>query len=188
MRETKESALDRVFRLIARAGLHDHVRIEIHNAKVLPKRSKVRANMKKLRKHAQQLQKTLERVTTGLGLMALPIARIDDLAPARAAIEKLVELADLTLKPAKAGREKEPGMTTCALIVIEAWHAVTGEFPGRPNRGAHDACEQIWRACGGDAGNRSRWERHMKEAREARSPMLDFIRAQFDGAKADVSG
>ena len=160
--------------------LADAVRTEIKNATFGAKRAVVRKNVERLKAETRRFEITLNRVSKHL--LDLP-SSVDwkSLSVARKAGRGIERFCEEALKLSKKGaRPKEPGLVTCASIVIETWAiAHKGTPPGHNNEKAQQACEDYWRACGGlREGDAGRWSRHMIAARASRlrSQLRDAIR------------
>jgi hypothetical protein len=151
---------------LALEELADDVRRQISLAGFVPLRSDVRKDVKQLRTDAERLDKTLTRLSKERPL-DLPFPRDLDLPHARQSIRSLVEWCDKSLSviPAKGGAPKQPGRTTCAIIVIEAWTYAKGKAPRANNQTVHEICDEYWRACGNASlGEPRNWRRSMDDA------------------------
>lgn len=78
----------------------------------------------------------------------------------------------------------------CALVVVEAWAAVHGEYPGPRNSKAHEAADAYWLASGGPllgkVGSVERWSRDFQHVLNAPATFRDVARrlVQQDRPKA----
>jgi hypothetical protein len=151
---------------LALEELADNVRNEISNANFVPLRSDVRNDVNQLRTDAERLGKTLTRLSEER-LLDLPFPRLLKSPRTRQSIRNLVEWCDKSLSviSAKGGAPKQPGRTTCAMIVIEAWTYAKGKAPRANNQKVHEICDEYWRACGNASlGELRNWRRSVIEA------------------------
>jgi hypothetical protein len=146
--------------------LADDVRREISLAGLVPLRSDVRKDVMRLRTNAERFDKALNRISKRL--LDVPFPRgLAFLPRTRQSIRKLIEWSDksLSVMPAKGGVRKQPGRTTCAMIVIEAWTYARGKAPRANNQKVHEICDEYWRACGyASIGELRNWLRSMTDA------------------------
>jgi hypothetical protein len=146
--------------------LADDVRREINFAGFVPSRSDVRDDVNQLRTDAARLDKTLTRLSKERPI-DLPFPRELEVPHTQQSIRKLIEWCDKSLSviPAKGGAPKQPGRTTCAMIVIEAWTYAKGKAPRANNQTVHEICDEYWRACGNASlGELRNWRRSVIEA------------------------
>jgi hypothetical protein len=148
---------------LALEELADDVRKEINFASFVPLRSDVRKDVKQLRADAERLGKTLTRLSKER-LLDVPFSR--ELELPHTSIRKLIEWCDKSLSvSAKGGVRKQPGRTTCAMIVIAAWTYAKGKAPRANNQKVHEICDEYWRACGCQSiGEPRNWKRSMDDA------------------------
>jgi hypothetical protein len=169
-----EPRLERVLQALA-----VNVQNEIHNASFVSRRSDVRNGIKDLKSEALQFNKALDRVSKHF--LSLPFY---DQRSVRQAIHDVIEFCDKSLRVVsdKAGRGKEPGRTTCAMIVIEARTLVKGKPPGANNHKVHEICDEYWRACGNQTlGEPRNWLGAMADALANRSRFRRFIHDEIRG-------
>jgi len=110
-------------------ALSEWIETETHNAGFVPKRSEVRADLKKLKAKTKEFEIALNRVSKQR-LLELPVSDHDALFLAERAIEAISKLCEDTVSsiPIKGGVTKKPGRVTCAMIVIKAWTIARGRF------------------------------------------------------------
>jgi hypothetical protein len=155
--------------------LAHQVRIDIHNAKFVRKRSEIRSSVKKLKADARRFYRTMERVRT----FELPF---HDLRNVRRETRDVIDWCDRSLRvvSAKAGVGKKPGRTICAMIVIEAWAFIHGKTPGANNPKVQEVCDEYWLACGyGSVGDPRNWRTSMADALASHSRLRLFIRDEI---------
>jgi len=167
----------------ALVALSQWIETDIHNAEFVPKRSEVRADLKKLKAKTREFEIALNRVSQQR-LLELPISADDDLFLARQAIEAISKLCNDTLSSIspKGGVSRKPGRVTCAMIVIEAWTLAKGRSPGASNWTVQEICNNYWLACGGepigsdDPGN---WRRSIADALSKQSALRRSVRSEI---------
>jgi hypothetical protein len=155
--------------------LAHQVRIDIHNAKFVRKRSEIRSSVKKLKADARRFYRTMERVRT----FELPF---HDLRNVRRETRDVIDWCDRSLRvvSAKAGVGKKPGRAICAMIVIEAWAFIHGKTPGANNPKVQEVCDEYWLACGyGSVGDPRNWRTSMADALASHSRLRLFIRDEI---------
>jgi hypothetical protein len=161
---------------------------EIHNAKFPePKRSKVRADMKRAQHWFKQVERALDLMHRHWSQMTF--AEYDrlywDLMPTAGNViydlDKLCERIS-SRTPGKGGAPKKAGMVTCAMIVTELWSAVRGSGPGQDNEDAQQACADLWRVCGGaksgNVGN-GKWRRHLIATHTTDTHFRRYVRSRL---------
>jgi hypothetical protein len=159
-----------------------NIQNDIHNAKFVSLRSEVRSDVKQLKTNAERFEKALNRISKRLS--DLPLSSLELLPYARQSIHNVIEWCDesLSIISHKGGVRKQPGRTTCAMIVIEAWTFIKGKAPRANNPKVQEICDEYWRACGcqpiggGDPGN---WRRTMAEALQRHGRLRDLISNQI---------
>jgi hypothetical protein len=167
-----EPQLERVLAQLAR-----NVRIDIHNAKFVRKRSEIRRSVKKLKADARRFYNAMERIP----LVELPF---HDLRNVRRETRDLIGWCDRSLRVVsdKAGVGKKPGRATCAMIIIEAWAFVHGKTPRANNHTVHAICDEYWRACGNQSLRDPRnWRTSMADALASHSRLRHVIRDEIRG-------
>jgi hypothetical protein len=72
----------------------------------------------------------------------------------------------------KSGRRPHFGRALCADLVVSYYKRIHGKASPRSEK-LYDACEQYWRACGGEpSGDTENWRRMVKEAADRDEPFL----------------
>jgi hypothetical protein len=138
--------------------------------------------VKALKTKASSFEKALNQISKRL--LELPASAVESLPAARKVTRDIVALCDTALRniSAKGGRTKIPGRVTCALIVIEAWAFAKGKTPGANNSKTQEACEDYWRACGGQPvgkGEPGNWRLTMADALAKESALGRYIRNEI---------
>jgi hypothetical protein len=79
--------------------------------------------------------------------------------------------ADLDRLKPNTGRPKNARRDVCAAVVVEAWQLLHGKVRRRSEEQLYEACNDYWRACGGEeigeTSDRSNWRRAVETGDQA---------------------
>lgn len=162
-----------------------HIKMEVHNDNFYRREGyslkAIRGRIQKLKKKAQQCEKALSHISSGVPLLYFPVREVHRLDALHKALHDVTATCEnaLALNHGK-GRPPQPGKLTCALIIVEAWGSVRGKRPGHNNVEALALCDEYWRACGYENGGD--WSHLIIATKKAQSNYLRRIRADIDCA------
>ena len=96
-------------------------------------------------------------------------------------------MRELLIRPGQGWQGPNPdgldARKLCALIVVEAWSAARGKYPGDRNGAAQAAADAYWQASGGpslgEIGSVERWRRDFAHVLRLQSLTRDLVRQRI---------